>query len=148
MAAIFAAFTSSRGRFTVTRPQERTVQLLEEVATGDAEPAHGAGVEGGQELPDGCVQLGEREEAAVAEGGQDPTLGHEHVGLDDGLVAWPAAAGGDDGGPVVLGELQIGAVDDGLVAAGVGDAAAEVVGHEDRGRPAKELHAGVAPGGR
>src|SRR6266571_3753729 len=59
-------------------------------------------------------------------------LGDEHVRLDDGFVARVAGARGDDGGAVVLGELEIGAIDDGLVATRLGDAAAEVIGDKDR----------------
>jgi hypothetical protein len=41
----------------------------------------------------------------MAQGGQDPALGHEHVRFDDGLVPRPARPGGHAGGAVVLGEL-------------------------------------------
>jgi hypothetical protein len=75
----------------------------------------------------------------VAQHGQDPALGDEHVRLDDGFVARVAGAGGDHGRAVVLGELEVGAIDDGLVAARLGDAAAEVIGHEDRRRAAEEF---------
>jgi hypothetical protein len=66
----------------------------------------------------------------VAQGGEDPALGHEDVGLDDGLVSRPPRAGGHDGRPIVLGELCVGPVDDGFVAARLGDATPEVVRDE------------------
>ena len=126
------------------RAQQRTVELLEERATRDTELAHGSCVERCEPLPDRGVELGEAEEAAVPEHGEDPPLGHQHIRLDDRLIARPTCAGGHDCRAVVLREVEIGAVDDRLVAAGRGDAAAEVVGHEDRRGAAEELHhAGV-----
>ena len=54
----------------------------------------------------------------MAQGRQDPALGHQHVRLDYGFIPGVAGAGRHDGRAVVLGELLVGAVDDGLVAAG------------------------------
>jgi hypothetical protein len=122
------------------RAQERAVELLEELAARDAEVLHEAVVEAGQQGPDRRVQLGHAEEALMAEGGQDPALGDEHVGLDDGLVSGPACPSRHDRRPVVLGELQVGAVNDGLVAARLGDAAQQIVGDEERGSAAEEFH--------
>jgi hypothetical protein len=127
------------------------VELLEEGATGDAEPAHRPRVERREPLPDRRVQLGDRGELAVTQGREDPPLGHAHVRFDDRLVPGMSRAGGYDGGAVGRGELQVGAIDDGLVAAGGRDAAAEVIGHDDRGRPAEELdhpHVGADPRGQ
>lgn len=77
----------------------------------DTEPR----VERDQQLPDRGVQLGDTEEAAVAQGGQDPPLGHQHIGLDNGLIPRLARAGGYDRGAIVLGEVEVRAIDDGLV---------------------------------
>jgi len=122
------------------RAQQRAVELLEEGAARDAELAHQARVQRGKQVPDGRVQLSDAEELAMAEGGEDPPLNDEHIGLDDGLVTWMARPGRHDGGAVVLRKLQVSAVDDRLVATGLRDAAAEIVGHEDRRRAAEELH--------
>lgn len=97
-------------------------------------------METGKQGPDRLVQLGEAEEAAVAQGGEDPALGDEHRGFDDRLVSGPARSGGHDGRAVVLGELEIGAIDDGVEATGVGDPALEIVWDEHGGSPAEELH--------
>ena len=119
------------------RAQQRTIELLEQRAARDTELAHRARVERREQFANGDVQLREAEEAAVAQHGQDPALGDEHVRLDDGFVARVAGACGDHGRAVVLGELEVGAIDDGLVAARLGDAAAEVIGDKDRRRAAE-----------
>ena len=122
------------------RAQQRTVELLEEGAPGDPELAHRPRVEPGQQCPDRGVQLGQTEEAAVPQGGEDPPLDHEHARFDDGFIPRVARPGRHHGRPVVLGELQVGAIDDGLVAARLGDAAPEVVGHEDGRGAAPAFH--------
>ena len=68
------------------RAQQGAVKLVEEVTTGDTEPAHHARVERGQQRPDRRVELSDAEEAAVAQRGQDPALGQEHTRLDDRLI--------------------------------------------------------------
>ena len=130
--------------------EQRTIELLEQRAAGDAELPHRARVERREQLANRGVQLREAEEAAVAQHGQDPALRDEHVRLDDGFVARVAGARGHHGRAVMLGELEIGAIDAGLVAACLGDAAAEVIGHEDRRRATEELdhpHVGSDPRG-
>jgi hypothetical protein len=90
----------------------------------------------------------------VVEAGCKTAIGtrlHEHVRLDDGLVPGTSRPGRHDGGAVVLSEFEIGAIDDGLVAAGLGDAALEIVGNKHRGRAAPVLHhphMGGDPGGQ
>jgi hypothetical protein len=68
------------------RAQQRTIELLEELAPRDAELAHRPRVERGEQLPDCGVQLGDAEEATVPERREDPALGHLHVRLDDSLL--------------------------------------------------------------
>jgi hypothetical protein len=75
--------------------------------------AHGMPIELGQERQDRTVQLGQGEEAAVAEPGQDPTFDHLHRDLDLGFVAGLAHAGRHDGGAEVAGHLLLGRVDPG-----------------------------------
>ena len=75
--------------------EPRTIELLEQRAAGDAELPHRARVERREQFANGGVQLREAEEAAVAQHGQDPALGDEHVRLDRRLcrAGWPARAG-------------------------------------------------------
>ena len=69
------------------RLQRRAVELEEQIAAADAQAAHRAGIEIGDQLADRLVQLGEREETAVPEARQYPALDHQHADLDLGLVA-------------------------------------------------------------
>jgi hypothetical protein len=143
--APFGDFIAARGQ----RAQRGTIELLEERPPGDAERPQRPAVEGDEELADRGVELGEAEEAAVAQYRQDPPLGHEHVGLDDRFVPRAAGAGRHDGRSVELRELEVGAIDDGLVAARLGDAAEQVIGHKDRRAALKIFehpHVGADPG--
>jgi len=63
-------------------------------------------VEPHQQLADGGVGLGQGEELAVAEGGQDPALGQQDSCLDLGLVLGLAAAGRQDDAAVVPRQLR------------------------------------------
>ena len=108
--------------------QERgPLDLLEQVAPADADLAHGAPVQLGQERSDRAGQLDQGEEAAVAEPGQNPTLDHLHRDLDLGFVTGLAHAGRQDGGAEVAGHLLVGRVDPGLVATAPADAGLQVV---------------------
>jgi hypothetical protein len=81
-----------------------------------------AAIELVEELADGGVGLGQREEPPVPELGQDPSLDDLDADLDLGLVARLARSGRDHGGAVMGRHLGVGAVDVGLVEAGLGDA--------------------------
>ena len=72
------------------------VEALEEFGPGQAEVAHGAAVEGVEELADRLVEFGQGEEGAVAQPGQDPALRDEDAGLDLRLVARLSGPGGQD----------------------------------------------------
>ena len=72
--------------------------------------------------------------------GQYPPLGHEHAVLDCSLVPGLPRPRGDDDGAVVGGEVLVGAVDVGLVAAGAGDGASELVRDPQRGGAAEVVH--------
>ena len=87
-------------------PERGAIELLEELAPGDAELLHRARIERRQELADRRVQLGEVEEAAVAERREDPSLGQEHTRLRLRLIPWAATPRGHDRDPVVAGELR------------------------------------------
>ena len=58
-----------------------------------------------------------------------------HLGLVFGL----SGPGGNDRGAIVPGQVQVGGVDVGFVAARMGDAALQVVGHQDLGTPPKNI---------
>jgi len=61
-------------RFLGQRRQRRPVQFVERLSAADAELAHRPGVQVGDEHRDRGVQLGQREEALVAQPRQDPAL--------------------------------------------------------------------------
>jgi len=129
------------------RLQRRPVQALEQAATASRQLLEGAVIEPGESFGDDRIRLGDREEGEVADAGQDPALGHQHPGLDLGLVSGLARAGGDDGTAVVLGQLLVGAVQLGLVAVTPDDADLEVVGNPDL-RDAAQVLEGVDMGAR
>ena len=80
-----------------------------------------------------AIELGEREEALVAQPGQDPALRDLHRDLNFGLVLWASRPRRQDGGAVMAGHLGIGAVEAGIVAIGVGHGRLEIVAdHELR----------------
>ena len=115
------------------RPERGLVEALEELAAAGAVEAHGPGVEVGEQLGDAGVERGEGEEGLVAQAGEDPALDDLHRHLDLRLVARVRRPRGQDHRAVVLGELLVGALQAGLVAARDGDAALELVA--DHGAP-------------
>ena len=66
--------------------ERRPIELLEERAPADAGDLHRAVVDGVDALANGGVQIGEREERAVAQRRQDPALGDLDTDLDFGFV--------------------------------------------------------------
>src|SRR6266849_10747062 len=72
------------------RRQRRLVQFLEQLTAADTELAHRPGVEISDQRRDRRIELGQREEALVAQPRQYPALYHQHADLDLSLVAWPA----------------------------------------------------------
>ncbi|MNL09405.1 hypothetical protein D3C87_1301650 [compost metagenome] len=84
------------------------------------------------EKPANCrVQFSEREELAVTQRRQDPAFDHLHADFDLGFVLGFARASGQHGHAIVLGQVTITGVDVGLVAMRLGDAAAQIIGHQD-----------------
>jgi hypothetical protein len=73
----------------------------------------------------------------VAQPGEDPALDDLHRDLDLGLVARVGGPRGHDHGAVVLGQLRVGALQPGLIAARDDHAALELVA-DDRGRDAAD----------
>lgn len=68
------------------RPPHRPLQLLEQAAARALELLEGPLVEPLQPLADGEVGLGDRDEAPVAQAGQNPALGDQNSGFDFGLI--------------------------------------------------------------
>ena len=100
-------------------------------------PRH-AGIELHDQFADGRVDLGEREEALMAQFGDDPAGRYLYRHLDFSLVARFSRTCRNDGGVVVRRHLGIGAVHRRLVEARPGDARAQVVGNDLRADAAKE----------
>ena len=113
-----------RGRKGLER---RPIDLCEQLVPADAELAHDLGVEVGDSPADRGIEFMEREEAVVAQPRQHKALHNLHRHFDLGLVARPPRTRGKDRGVVVLGQLLVGAVDPGLIAANRCDAGLEVV---------------------
>ena len=131
----------ARGREGLER---RAIEPRIERAAADALLLHRAVVELVEQRPNRGVQRGQAEERLVPEAGEDPPLGHQHTHLRLCLVAGLVGAGRDHDGAVVRGEFLVGAIDTGLIAAGLPDGAFQLVGHPQARRAAKELdHAGV-----
>jgi len=120
-------------------PLGRPLQLLEEAAAAAVQLLEGPLVEPADELADGGVELGQAEEGAVPESGQDPALDDEHAGLDFGLVARLVGARRHDRHPIPGSHLPVGGVEQRLVAMGPGDARSQVVADRDPGHAAEEL---------
>ncbi len=121
------------------------VELLEELAAAHAQPPgprqtrpHRPAIQFAEQHGDRAVQLGQREEALVAQAGQDPALDHLDCDLDLGLVARPSRAGRQDRRAVVGGEVLVGWIEAWFVPVGLEHAGLEVVGHDLARHPAEE----------
>ena len=80
----------------------------------------------------------------MAQAGQHPSADDLHADFHLGLVARLAGPGRDESRAVVADQIGIGAVDQGLVEAGPGDAGAEIVADRLARSPAEE---GEGPSG-
>ena len=97
------------------RHQGGLVQPLIEIAPRGVHMAHDAGIELMKERDDGFVQLGQMMEGAVAQSGEDPSLGDQYCTFDFRLVARFFYAGGNDTGAVMACQFLVGLGDLGLV---------------------------------
>jgi hypothetical protein len=120
-------------------PESRRIDREKDAAPAAFELSEGPVVQPLESLSNGDVGFREREEGAVAQGREDPALGHLDSDLDLGLVSRFARAGRDDGAAVVGGKIGIGAVELRLVSMRPIDCRLQVVGNQDRGHPAEEL---------
>ena len=100
---------------------------------------NGALVQIDQQLGDRRVELGQAEEAPVAQAREDPALDDLHPDFDLGLVARMRRARRQHRHVVVVAELLDQAVHDRLVAVGAGDQRARLVGHDQPRHAADEL---------
>ena len=64
------------------RLERRPVEFEQEVAAAHPKTAHRPCVEVGDQQRDRLVERGQREEAPMAQTGQDPALDHQHRHLD------------------------------------------------------------------
>ena len=125
-------------------PQRLAVELLVEDAAADAQLLHRPVVELVEQDADRGVERTELEEGLVAQTGEYPPLCNEHTILDRSLVARFPRPRRDDDRAVVGGQVFVGAVDAGLVAAGAGDGAFQLVGDPHRSGATEVLrHADV-----
>ena len=120
------------------RLERRMVELEEQIAAAHPQAAHRPGIEVDDQRGDRLVELGQREEAAVAQARQDPALDDEHGHLDLGFVAWLAHPGRQDRRAVMRRHVEIGPVQPRLVPVGTIDADLRVVRDELRRHAAHE----------
>ena len=124
-----------RGR---QRLQGRCVQCGEGRRPAAGQLLERALVQVRQQQVNSPVELGQAEEAPVAQPRQDPALDHLHADFDLGLVLRAPRARGQHGYAVVLAQLLHQPRGGGLVGAGVGDQCAGLVGHQQPGHAADE----------
>ena len=103
------------------RLQRRLVDGRKEFDTARVVTLHDADVDVADVFGDRDVEIGGAEEPPIAQPGQNPALGDQDRLLDLGLVARFVRPRRQDRHAVVVGELQIAAVQARLVAVRVGD---------------------------
>ena len=91
----------------------------------------GTCIHGLQWLCDRLIELTDAEEGVIPEGCEDPALGHKDSGFHFSLVPGFSWTGRYDRGVVMIGQVLVGGVDVGLVAARVFDARFEIVRYDD-----------------
>ena len=122
------------------RLQRWAVDLLEQLAACDAEPAQGlAFVELRHQFAKRGVDVGETVEDPSPKPAEEPALDDQHRLLDLGLVARASRPRRQNGGSVVRRHLGVGTVDLGLVEARLDDRGLRVVRHDELGNAADRL---------
>ena len=119
--------------------QRRPVERLEPGAAAALELAKSAGIEPVQQFRDRGVQIGQVEERAFAQDGQDPPFHQKHTRLGLRLVPGFAHARRNDSDAVMSRHLLIGRIQVRFVPAGTADRALQVVGDNDLGHAPKKL---------
>jgi len=127
-------------------PQLRAFQRLEQALPAAVDLLERPGVDLRDAVPDRRVGLGEREEPAVAQPGEDPPLGDQDTVLGLGLVAGLVRPCRDHRDSVVGGHLGVGGVHVRLVPVRAGHPRAQVVADHDRRAAAHGLERVHVPG--
>ena len=134
------------------RLEHRAIDLLEQLAAGDAEPTKALLViELRHELADRGVDVGKTVEGPAPQPAEQPSLDDQHRLLDFRLVAGFSRPGWQNGGSVMRRHLGVGPIDLGVVEAGLDDGGLGVVRHDELGNAADRLegaHVGVDPVGQ
>ncbi|MNQ75957.1 hypothetical protein D3C85_907730 [compost metagenome] len=97
-----------------------------------------SGVEPLEQHGDGAVELVQREELAIPQGGEDPALDHLHADLSLGLVARFTGPRRHHRHAVMFGQVAVAGVDVRLVAMRFAHRTAQVVRHHDLRDPVEE----------
>ena len=120
------------------RQQHRPVDAVEELPPAGAKLAHQPSIQIALNLVDRLVKLPQRQKPTVSQLGQNEPLDDQHRGLDFCLVARVSDTARQDRRAVMGRHFLIGAVDPGLVAAGGGDARAQIVADQELGHATQE----------
>jgi len=129
----------------------RFIEGLEEGFASGVEFLELAGVEIFQGSGDDLVELPDAKEVMISQRSQNPALCHKHSGLHFGFVPGMPDASGDNGGSIMLSELQVSGVDVRFIPAGLADSCFEIIRDKDLWHPLKELegmHMSSNPGGQ
>ena len=121
------------------RPQRRPVELFELRSTRPRKLAERPLVEPFKELRNRGVQLGQREERAMAKCGENPPLDHLNSHFRLGPIPWAAHPRGQYRHAVVADEVVVGRIQVRLVAMGAADRGAQIVGDHQLRHTAEEL---------
>jgi len=119
--------------------QFRPLDLLEQFPAAFADMAHGPVVEVLQQFRDRGVQIGEVEEAPMAQPGQDPAFNDQYRSLNLALVPGLAAPGRQDRRVVMLGHGGKGLVERRLEPQRLDDAGLQIVADNRLRDPAKKV---------
>ena len=138
------------GEFPILLGQGRerfALDLLEQLATADAEFTHRPAVHALHDERDGLVAFGEREEGLTPQSPENVGLRKPHAGFDFRFVARLSRARRQDADAVMRRHRAIGSVDLGVVERRLVDAALEIVGNQQLRHAAEEAeHAHMRPG--
>ena len=124
--------------FVGQRLQRRPVDRGEQFGPARVVALHDAGVDVADEFADRDIEIGQAEETAIAQPGQDPPLGDQHRLLDLGLVARLVGPRRQDRHAVMVGELPVAAVQPRLVSIRVRDRCLQIVADRKLRRAAEK----------
>ena len=120
--------------------ERRAIDLLEELAAGDAEPPEDLFfVELRHKLAERGVDVGEGDEGSSPQPAEQPSLDDQHGLLDFRLVARLSRPRRQDGASIMRRHLGVGPIDLGVVEAGLDDGGPGVVRHDEIGNAPDRL---------